>query len=82
MGCTHGYDNWHSRQEPDPNILVGALVGGPDFEDNFEDKRDNYVQTEACTYNTAPLVGIFAKFLEIENQKLVQESDSLLVASF
>jgi hypothetical protein len=82
IGCTQGYDNWYGVQEPNPNILVGALVGGPDNQDNFEDQRNNYVQTEACTYNTAPLVGVFAKFLQIENRSLVYDSDSLLVSSF
>ncbi|KAF2284893.1 hypothetical protein GH714_032063 [Hevea brasiliensis] len=55
-------------QEQNPNVLVGALVGGPDCQDNFSDQRGNYVQTEACTYNTAPLVGVFAKLLEMEDQ--------------
>lgn len=82
IGCTQGYDNWYGSQEPNPNVLVGALVGGPDGQDNFEDRRNNYMQTEACTYNTAPLVGVFAKLLHIENLKLVRDCDSLLVASF
>ncbi|KAI4305756.1 hypothetical protein L6164_029103 [Bauhinia variegata] len=82
IGCTQGYDNWYSREGPNPNILVGALVGGPDNGDNFEDRRGNYMQTEACTYNTAPLVGVFAKLLEMENQKLFHDSNSLLVSSF
>ncbi|KAJ7964806.1 Endoglucanase [Quillaja saponaria] len=82
IGCTQGYDNWYSKLEPNPNVLVGALVGGPDFEDNFVDQRDNYMQTEACTYNTAPLVGVFAKLLELEKQKLDYNHNSLLVASY
>lgn len=82
IGCTQGYDNWYGSQEPNPNVLVGALVGGPDGQDNFEDRRNNFMQTEACTYNTAPLVGVFAKFLHIENHKTVQDCNSLLVASF
>lgn len=82
IGCTQGYDNWYSNQAPNPNVLVGALVGGPDWQDNFEDQRSNYMQTEACTYNTSPLVGVFAKFLRIENQKMVHDCNSLLVASF
>ncbi|KAA8524739.1 hypothetical protein F0562_011162 [Nyssa sinensis] len=61
IGCTQGYDNWYSRVEPNPNVVVGALVGGPDCLDNFSDERGNYMQTEACTYNTAPLVGVLAK---------------------
>ncbi|KAL2316994.1 hypothetical protein Fmac_030870 [Flemingia macrophylla] len=82
IGCTQGYDNWYSTQTPNPNVLVGALVGGPDGQDNFEDRRNNYMQTEACTYNTAPLVGVFAKLLHIENLKMVHDCNSLLVASF
>ncbi|MBA0578612.1 hypothetical protein Gorai_020889 [Gossypium raimondii] len=77
IGCTQGYDNWYSRVEPNPNVLVGALVGGPDCRDNFMDQRDNYMQTEACTYNTAPLVGVFARLLQLEENLEVE-----LVASY
>ncbi|QCE01464.1 endoglucanase [Vigna unguiculata] len=70
IGCTQGYDNWYGSQEPNPNVLVGALVGGPDGKDNFEDRRNNFMQTEACTYNTAPLVGVFAKGDELVEDSL------------
>ncbi|GAB4825196.1 hypothetical protein Ancab_008071 [Ancistrocladus abbreviatus] len=66
IGCTQGYDIWYERPEPNPNVLVGALVGGPDFDDSFTNDRTNFRQTEACTYNTAPLVGVFAKLHELE----------------
>ncbi|KAL3503550.1 hypothetical protein ACH5RR_037999 [Cinchona calisaya] len=66
IGCTQGYDNWYGRQRSNPNVLVGALVGGPDSQDQFRDDRGNYMQTEACTYNTAPLVGVFAKLHALE----------------
>lgn len=71
IGCTQGYDNWYGREETNPNVLIGALVGGPDNEDGFMDQRDNYMQTEACTYNTAPLVGVFAKLEQSHNTPLV-----------
>ncbi|KAK4844920.1 hypothetical protein QYF36_026059 [Acer negundo] len=45
----------------DPNLLTGAIVGGPDAYDNFADERDNYEQTEPATYNNAPLLGILAR---------------------
>lgn len=70
IGCTQGYDNWFGRREPNPNVLVGALVGGPDSYDRFRDKRSNYMQTEACTYNTATLVGVFAKLHKSEDSSL------------
>ena len=32
--------------------MVGALVGGPEADDFYEDKRDDYVHNEvACDYN-------------------------------
>ncbi|CAL1407183.1 unnamed protein product [Linum trigynum] len=83
IGCTQGYDNWYGRQDPNPNLLVGALVGGPDFEDKFVDSRENFMQTEACTYNTAPLVGVFAKLLALEEQSQSHDGDDQqLVASY
>lgn len=59
--CRGGYATWYSRKASDPNLLVGALVGGPDAYDNFADQRDNYEQTEPATYNNAPLVGVLAR---------------------
>lgn len=31
------------------------------------------MQTEACTYNTAPMVGVFAKLFHLEQQKEHQQ---------
>ncbi|XP_077217123.1 glycosyl hydrolase 9B8 [Tasmannia lanceolata] len=78
IGCTQGYDNWYGRQGPNPNDLVGALVGGPDYEDNFRDERGNYMQTEACTYNTAPLVGVFAKLHQLEGKNMNKNNQALI----
>ncbi|KAH6761458.1 glycosyl hydrolase 9C2 [Perilla frutescens var. hirtella] len=61
VSCRGGYAAWFNRKASDPNILTGAVVGGPDAYDNFADHRDNYEQTEPATYNTAPLVGILAR---------------------
>ncbi|RLN05498.1 hypothetical protein C2845_PM13G12990 [Panicum miliaceum] len=60
VGCVQGYDRWFRRPGSNPNVVVGAIVGGPDHRDRFSDRRSNYEQTEACTYNTAPMVGVFA----------------------
>ncbi|XP_057507977.1 endoglucanase 11 [Actinidia eriantha] len=79
IGCTQGYDNWYNRDAPNPNVVVGALVGGPDCQDNFSDERGNFMQTEACTYNTAPLVGVLARL----NQLYEQDNQSMhLIASY
>ncbi|KAJ0046789.1 hypothetical protein Pint_04049 [Pistacia integerrima] len=61
IGCTQGYDNWFKRLAPNPNVVVGALVGGPDENDQFRDQRSDFAQTEACTYNTATLAGVLAR---------------------
>ncbi|KAL4027579.1 hypothetical protein IC575_010748 [Cucumis melo] len=83
IGCTQGYDNWYGKGDPNPNVVVGALVGGPDCQDNFADERGNYMQTEACTYNTAPLVGIFAKLSQFEGSDPGRtRDDQLLHASY
>ena len=37
---------------PNPFVLYGALVGGPDANDNYVDDRNDYVANEvACDYN-------------------------------
>ncbi|KAK3228026.1 hypothetical protein Dsin_007888 [Dipteronia sinensis] len=61
VSCRGGYATWFSRKASDPNLLMGAIVGGPDAYDNFADERDNYEQTEPATYNNAPLLGILAR---------------------
>lgn len=59
--CRGGYETWFSRKASDPNLLDGAIVGGPDAYDNFADQRDNYEQTEPATYNNAPMLGLLAR---------------------
>ncbi|GAV65778.1 Glyco_hydro_9 domain-containing protein/CBM49 domain-containing protein [Cephalotus follicularis] len=61
VSCREGYATWFSKKTGDPNLLTGAIVGGPDAYDNFADERDNYEQTEPATYNNAPLLGILAR---------------------
>ncbi|CAM0944273.1 unnamed protein product [Alopecurus aequalis] len=72
IGCTQGFDHWFGRRSSNPNVLVGAIVGGPDRRDRFRDDRENYMQTEACTYNTAPMVGMFAKFNRMAREEREQ----------
>nr|TKR59152.1 hypothetical protein D5086_0000324990 [Populus alba] len=57
--CTSGFSVMNS-QSPNPNVLVGAMVGGPDEHDRFPDERSDYEQSEPATYINAPLVGALA----------------------
>jgi len=46
--------NWNNfnANAPNPHILYGALVGGPDAQDNYKDVRNDYIANEvACDYN-------------------------------
>lgn len=57
--CSAGFSVMNS-QSPNPNILMGAVVGGPDLHDGFPDERSDYEQSEPATYINAPLVGALA----------------------
>ncbi|XP_077864543.1 endoglucanase E-4-like [Saccoglossus kowalevskii] len=56
--------------DPNPIVLTGGLVGGPDITDAFDDNRANYAQTEvALEYNAAfqsAVAGL--KHLELINE--------------
>ncbi|KAJ7952209.1 Endoglucanase [Quillaja saponaria] len=61
IACNKGFQYLYSGS-PNPNVLVGAIVGGPDSRDNFSDDRNNYQQSEPATYINAPFVGVAAYF--------------------
>uniref|UniRef100_A0A2N9ECI8 Endoglucanase n=1 Tax=Fagus sylvatica TaxID=28930 RepID=A0A2N9ECI8_FAGSY len=61
IACNNGFQYLYSSS-PNPNVLAGAIVGGPDNKDNFSDDRNNYQQAEPATYINAPFVGAVAFF--------------------
>ncbi|KAD2152072.1 hypothetical protein R6Q59_003972 [Mikania micrantha] len=61
ISCDAGHQ-YFSSGSPNPNIHIGAIVGGPDSNDNFGDDRSNYSQSEPATYVNAPFVGAVAFF--------------------
>ncbi|XP_066365030.1 endoglucanase 14-like [Miscanthus floridulus] len=58
--CKGGF-GYYSRDAPNPNVIVGAIVGGPDGSDRYDDSRRNYQQTEPSTVTVAPIVGALAR---------------------
>ncbi|KAK4403496.1 Endoglucanase 8 [Sesamum angolense] len=48
--------------QPNQNLLIGAVVGGPDIHDAFADDRIDAAKSEPTTYVNAPLVGLLAYF--------------------
>ncbi|PRQ59837.1 putative cellulase [Rosa chinensis] len=61
IGCKDGSVYFNSSN-PNPNMLTGAVVGGPDIKDSYEDSRVDFVQSEPTTYINAPFVGVLAYF--------------------
>lgn len=61
-GCTDGFQ-WLESSDPNPNVAIGALVGGPFLNETFIDSRNNSMQTEPSTYNSALLVGLLSSLV-------------------
>ncbi|KAL6539066.1 Esterase/lipase/thioesterase [Orobanche minor] len=61
IGCKAG-SHYFLSPNPNPNILVGAVVGGPNITDAFPDSRPFFQESEPTTYINAPLVGLLAYF--------------------
>ncbi|KAL2518804.1 Endoglucanase 8 [Abeliophyllum distichum] len=61
IGCKAG-SRYYLSPNPNPNILVGAVVGGPNSSDSFPDSRPFFQESEPTTYINAPLVGLLAYF--------------------
>jgi hypothetical protein len=55
-----GWD-WFNRDAPNPRTIVGALVGGPGVNDDYKDKRSDYISNEqAIDYNSGFTVALAA----------------------
>ncbi|KAF5747169.1 glycoside hydrolase family 9 B5 [Tripterygium wilfordii] len=61
-GCTDGF-KWLDSTDPNPNIAEGALVGGPFQNETYIDSRNNSMQTEPSTYNSAVIVGLLSSLV-------------------
>uniref|UniRef100_A0A452ZPJ9 Endoglucanase n=1 Tax=Aegilops tauschii subsp. strangulata TaxID=200361 RepID=A0A452ZPJ9_AEGTS len=59
IGCSQGFTGLYSGAA-NPNVHVGAVVGGPNQNDQFPDQRSDYEHSEPATYINAPLVGALA----------------------
>lgn len=62
IACKEGSVYFNSSN-PNPNVLVGALVGGPGEDDVYDDDRDDFRKSEPTTYINAPFVGVLAYFV-------------------
>lgn len=61
--CTDGW-KWFKSQKPDPNTIIGAMVGGPDRFDRYKDSRLNYSFSEPTMAANAGLVAALVSLTE------------------
>ncbi|XP_075504556.1 LOW QUALITY PROTEIN: endoglucanase 24-like [Primulina tabacum] len=66
IGCKEGSVYFNSS-DPNPNVLVGAIVGGPQEDDTYNDDRVDFRKSEPTTYINAPFVGVLAYFVANPN---------------
>ncbi|PON95165.1 Glycoside hydrolase [Trema orientale] len=62
FGCEGGFQPFYYSANPNPNILIGAVVGGPNQNDGFSDDRTDYSHSEPATYINAAIIGPLAYF--------------------
>ncbi|GLT78176.1 hypothetical protein SLA2020_497210 [Shorea laevis] len=72
VSCGGGYSSYYSSNKPNPNTHVGAIVGGPDSNDHFNDERSDYSHSEPTTYLNAAFVGAVAALLDASKDKSLQ----------
>ncbi|KAK0597791.1 hypothetical protein LWI29_028618 [Acer saccharum] len=60
----HDGDVFFYSKYPNFNQLTGAIVGGPDINDQYNDTRIDFAHSEPTTYINAPFVGVLAFFKE------------------
>ncbi|KAE8712894.1 Endoglucanase 2 [Hibiscus syriacus] len=63
VGCNDGM-SYFSSNNPNPNQHVGAIVGGPNSNDHFDDRRSDYSHSEPTTYINGAFVGAVAAVLD------------------
>ncbi|KAH9505729.1 hypothetical protein Btru_055642 [Bulinus truncatus] len=60
-----GWDDFNAHT-PNPHVLQGALVGGPDADDTFIDARSDYVHNEVATDINAGFQGALAGIVHLQ----------------
>ncbi|ERN11259.1 hypothetical protein AMTRI_Chr04g242910 [Amborella trichopoda] len=67
ISCPISFMQWFNKDTPNANVLTGAIVGGPDRYDNFDDKRWDSSKLEPTTYINSLAVGVLAKLANNHN---------------
>lgn len=64
--CSTGWQ-WFRSTKPNPNLINGAMVGGPDKFDKYKDSRANYTYGEPTMAGNAGLVAALVSLTQSGN---------------
>nr|ACG24268.1 hypothetical protein [Zea mays] len=78
-GCKGGY-KWRDTKKANPNILVGAMVAGPDRRDGYKDVRTNYNYTEPTLAANAGLVAALISISDIKTGRFGIDKNTIFSA--
>ncbi|KAK0059948.1 endoglucanase A [Biomphalaria pfeifferi] len=70
-----GWDNFRATT-PSPQVLVGAIVGGPEVDDSYEDKRDDYVLNEVALDYNAGFQGALAGIVHLQDKNILPTTNN------
>ncbi len=59
------YNSCGHAAGPNPQILYGGLVGGPNDNDSYQDKRSDYVGNEVAVDYNAGFTGALAGLIQL-----------------
>ncbi|EXB36894.1 Endoglucanase 25 [Morus notabilis] len=74
--CKGGW-KWRDTKKPNPNVIVGAMVAGPDKDDGFHDVRTNYNYAEPTLAGNA---GLIAALVALSGEKNVGDKSAIFSA--
>ncbi|KAG7627257.1 Glycoside hydrolase family 9 [Arabidopsis thaliana x Arabidopsis arenosa] len=70
IDCNGGF-SYYSSDTPNPNVHIGAIVGGPNSSDQYSDKRTDYSHAEPTTYINAAFIGPVAAMISSSQQTYI-----------
>jgi endoglucanase len=78
-GCKGGF-KWRESKKANPNVLIGAMVAGPDRHDRFKDIRTNYNYTEPTLAANAGLVAALISIADIPTGRYSIDKNTIFSA--
>ena len=63
----NGLNNCTCNDTPNPHILLGAMVGGPNIQDEYHDDCEDYVKSEVATDYNAGITSALAAMVHLQD---------------